>query len=63
VKRKLETAMIFGGLGSGLMALNELLVEIDIEYDFLVTLSRIGYSLTYFTIFLFFEGFQQFTVF
>ncbi len=38
------------------MALNEFLVEMDIEYDFLVTFSRIGYSLTYFTIFLFFEG-------
>ena len=56
VKRKLETAMFFGGLGSGLMALNELLIEMEIEYDYLVTLSRIGYSLTYFTIFLFFEG-------
>ena len=56
IKRKLETAMLFGGLGAGLMALYELLLELDIDYEFLVGLSRISYSLIYFILFLFFEG-------
>ncbi|MHA1912663.1 MAG: hypothetical protein ACTSYA_13330 [Candidatus Kariarchaeaceae archaeon] len=56
VRRKLETAFFLGGLGAGLMALNELLVEMGNSYDFLIGLSRISYSLTYFIIFLFFEG-------